>query len=275
MALELGVHSPLVDLFIRGDVPADVKMLAASGHVAPLAVEQLALIAVMTTDADATVARTALDTLAELPVEGVTAMMARADTPEGLRAWLVSQGFVATAPADATPGPLPAFAVERVAFDEASAESSAAAAVAEAAAAADDQQARTLSTLSVPARIKMAMLGTREQRAVLVRDPNRVVSSAVLSSPKLSETEVENFARMTNVAADVLRIIGSNRAWVRNYTVVAALVRNPRTPPALSLGFVPRLQERDLKTLSTDRNVPEALRIAARKALQTKESRRS
>jgi hypothetical protein len=191
----------------------------------------------------------------------------------------VSQGFVATAPADATPGPLPAFAVERVVFDEASAESSAessaAAAVAEAAAAADDQQARTLSTLSVPARIKMAMLGTREQRAVLVRDPNRVVSSAVLSSPKLSETEVENFARMTNVAADVLRIIGSNRAWVRNYTVVAALVRNPRTPPALSLGFVPRLQERDLKTLSTDRNVPEALRIAARKALQTKESRRS
>jgi hypothetical protein len=275
MALELGVHSPLIDLFMRGDVPADVKMLAASGHVAPLAVEQLALIAVMTTDADATVARTALDTLAALPVEGVTAMMARADTPEGLRAWLVSQGFVATAPADATPGPLPAFAVERVVFDEASAESSAAAAVAEAATAADDQQARTLSTLSVPARIKMAMLGTREQRAVLVRDPNRVVSSAVLSSPKLSETEVENFSRMTNVAADVLRIIGSNRAWVRNYTVVAALVRNPRTPPALSLGFVPRLQERDLKTLSTDRNVPEALRIAARKALQTKESRRS
>lgn len=120
----------------------------------------------------------------------------------------------------------------------------------------------------------MAMLGTREERAVLVRDPNRVVSTAVLSSPKLSDTEIEHFARMTNVAADVLRIIGTNRAWLRHYAVVAALVRNPRTPPAISLGLVPRLQERDLKALAVDRNVPEALRLTVRKALATKESRR-
>jgi hypothetical protein len=131
-----------------------------------------------------------------------------------------------------------------------------------------------LSSLPVPARIKMAMLGTREQRAILVRDPNRVVSAAVLSSPKLSDTEVENFARMSNVTVDVLRIIGTNRAWLRNYTVIAALVRNARTPPGISLGLVPRLQERDVKSLAVDRNLPEAVRLAARKMLQVQHSRR-
>lgn len=269
MATDLGVHSPLVDLFVRGDVPADVKLMAASGQVAPLAVEQVALVALMSEDGDATVARTARETLAALPVDAVARLIGRADTPERLRAWLASQGFVPASVVDGTPGPLPAFEVGEVVPEDA------ATATAIAAAACDDEPAPMLSTLSVPARIKIAMLGSREQRAVLIRDPNRVVSSAVLSSPKLSETEVENFARMTNVAADVLRIIGSNRAWVRSYAIVAALVRNPRTPPALSLGFVPRLQERDLKTLSVDRNVPEALRIASRKSLQTKESRRS
>lgn len=271
MATDLGVHSPLVDLFVRGDVPADVKVLAASGQVAPLAVEQVALIALMLDDGDAAVARTARETLAALPVEGLASLMGRADTPETLRAWLASQGFVPASAVDGTPGPLPAFEVGEVVQEDAATASVIVAAASES----DDGQVPMLSSLSVPARIKIAMLGSREQRAVLIRDPNRVVSSAVLSSPKLSETEVENFARMTNVAADVLRIIGSNRAWIRNYGIVAALVRNPRTPPALSLGFVPRLQERDLKTLSVDRNVPEVLRIASRKSLQTKESRRS
>jgi hypothetical protein len=115
--------------------------------------------------------------------------------------------------------------------------------------------------------MKLALKGTREQRSVLVRDPNRIVAAAVLSSPKLTEAEVESFARMANVSEDVLRTIGMNRTWTRNYVVIAALARNPKTPPAISLGLVGRLNERDIKGLSTDRNVPEAVRLAARKFL--------
>ena len=33
-------------------------------------------------------------------------------------------------------------------------------------------------------------------RAILIRDPNKMIAAAVLSSPKLSEREVEAFARM-------------------------------------------------------------------------------
>jgi hypothetical protein len=127
--------------------------------------------------------------------------------------------------------------------------------------------------MTVPQRLKLAMKGSREQRAVLVRDPNRMIAAAVLSSPKLAETEVEAFARMANVSEDVLRTISMNRSWMRKLAVATALVKNPKTPPAISLHLLPRMTERDVKQLATDRNVPESLRLNARKTLQARLAR--
>jgi len=124
-----------------------------------------------------------------------------------------------------------------------------------------------LSSLPVLQRMKLAMKGTREQRAALVRDTNRLVAAAVLSSPKLTEAEVEAFTKMGNVSEDVLRTIGMNRSWGKNYAIAAGLCRNPKTPLAISSRLIHRLNERDLKMLSIDRNVPEALRGIARKNL--------
>ena len=92
-----------------------------------------------------------------------------------------------------------------------------------------------------------------------------MVASAVLSCPKVNEQEVEAFARMGNVSEDILRTIASTRAWMKNYGVLLSLVKNSKTPLALSLNFLNRLNESDVKRLSIDRNVPEALRMAARK----------
>jgi hypothetical protein len=238
---DLGVRSPLIDLFSGGDVPRDVRLLAARGQLATDVASQLALLALTSADADAEVAATAEETLRSLPAASVQRYLAAADVPPGLRAWCLARGI---APDDAGDG-------------------------------GSAEDGGLLASLPVPARVKLAMLGSREQRAVLVRDPNRVVSTAVLASPKLSEAEVETFARMSNVSVDVLRIIGTHRAWLRNYGVVAALVRNPRTPPAISVGLVTRLQERDVKGLAVDRNIPEVLKRAARKMLQVQDARRA
>jgi hypothetical protein len=72
---------------------------------------------------------------------------------------------------------------------------------------------------------------------------------------------------MGNVSEDVLRLIGTNRGWLKNYAIAAGLCRHPKTPPAISMQLIHRLNERDLKMLSTDRNVQEALRALARKVL--------
>jgi hypothetical protein len=122
-----------------------------------------------------------------------------------------------------------------------------------------------ITQMGIPDRVKAAVKGSREVRALLIRDPNRIIASAVLTSPKLTESEVESFARMGNVSEDVLRIIGSNRSWMKNYGVMAALIKNAKTPLALSLNLMHRLNDRDLLKLSLDRNVMEPLRVAAKR----------
>ncbi|MDQ3348679.1 MAG: hypothetical protein M3545_12005, partial [Acidobacteriota bacterium] len=134
----------------------------------------------------------------------------------------------------------------------------------------EPESAQVLGSLSIVERMKLAMKGTKGHRAQLIRDSNKLVAAAVLSSPKLTESEVEAFAKMANVSEDVLRTIAINRTWTKNYGVIAGLTRNPKTPPAISMQMLPRLNERDLKMLAIDRNVPEGVRIAARKFVRPK-----
>ena len=98
---------------------------------------------------------------------------------------------------------------------------------------------------------------------ILVRDPNRMVASAVLRNPRVTETEIESISSIKTVPEDVLRQIGQSRAWTRSYTVIHNLVRNPRTPIAISLGFLNRIQTRDMRALSLNKNIPDVIRSTA------------
>jgi len=128
-----------------------------------------------------------------------------------------------------------------------------------------DSLIQQLANMSFTDRLKAAMKGSREMRGILIRDPNKMISAAVLSSPKLNEAEIESFSKMTNVSEEVLRIIGTNRAWTKNYSVIVGLTKNPKTPLGISLTLMARLNDRDVSTLAMDRNVPEPLRAAARR----------
>lgn len=125
--------------------------------------------------------------------------------------------------------------------------------------------------LSIVQRIRLAWRGSREERLFLVRDRNRLVCTAVLKSPKTSEGDVEAIAKMKSVSEDVLRIVGMNRHWTRRYPVALALVRNPRTPIDISVGMVNWLQAKDQKALAADRNVPDAVRAFARRAVSRRD----
>jgi hypothetical protein len=110
-----------------------------------------------------------------------------------------------------------------------------------------------------------ALKGSREERSILIRDPNRLVATAVLGSPRITEAEIESISAMKNVSAEILRTIGNHREWTKRYTVLNNLVRNPRTPVGVALGMVPRLNPRDIKGIAVDRNVPEPVRKQAQK----------
>ena len=109
----------------------------------------------------------------------------------------------------------------------------------------------------------LAIKGTREARMILIRDPNRMVAGAVLRNPRLTDAEIESIAAVKTVPEDVLRQIGQNRAWTRSYSVIHNLVRNPRTPIGISLNFINRVQSRDLRALSLNKNTPDVIRQTA------------
>ncbi len=117
--------------------------------------------------------------------------------------------------------------------------------------------------MGVKDRVKLGMKGDREARNILIRDPNRLVSSAVVNNPRISEKEVENIASMRSISEDILRQIASNRQWARSYIIMHSLAKNPRTPMANVMTIMSRLQLRDLIALSKNRNVSDAVRRQA------------
>lgn len=254
--MDPGVRSPLVDFFRRGEVARDVRLVAAQGAFAPRALDQLALLLILKDDDDPEIARAAEATIERLPVPALEAFLGRSDVPPEMRTWFATKGISSSGAS--------------VGGDEPLVDVDAPASRDEDAAAADvESETKRIAMMGVMEKMKLAMRGTREQRATLIRDPNRLVSASVLSSPKLTDTEVEAFAKMGSVAEEVLRIIGSNRSWTKSYGVVAALVRNPKTPLSMSMHLLQRINDRDIRMLVIDRNVPEPLRIAARKRLST------
>jgi hypothetical protein len=251
--MDPGFRSPLIDFFRRGEVASDVRLLAAQGALAPRAHEQIALLVLLSDDPDPEIARASGDTLAALPEQPLRAFLARSDVPDEIRRFFAARGIesngVAASDAEA---PL----IDNLAE------------LAEPPDAPDAEgERKPLSSLPVIERMKLAMKGTREQRGQLIRDSNRLVAAAVLSSPKLTESEVEAFTKMGNVSEEVLRIIAMNRAWTKKYGVISGLCRHPKTPPAVSMQMLARLHERDLKMISIDRNVSEALRQLSKKML--------
>jgi len=282
--MDAAYRTPLVDCFRRGDVARDIRLLAAAGGVAPRAHEQITLLMLLVEDPDPEVAATANATIARLPAGPLAAFLARSDVSSEVRAFFAVRGIVAAdLPGEKSDAPLidedSAGAADTEVRGEGGVADRASAPAPDAEAPDGDEgqrkgTAQRLALLSVSERIKVAMQGTREERGVLVRDPNRLVSSAVLSSPKLTESEVEAIARMANVSDEVLRIVGTTRSWIKNYNVIAALTRNAKTPIAISLNLLNRLVERDIKMLASDRNVPEPIRVAARKLYVQNQSRR-
>ena len=129
---------------------------------------------------------------------------------------------------------------------------------------------RRIMFMNTKDRMKLAMKGDREARGILIRDSNKVVCSAVVKNPRITEQEVENVASMRTVADEVLRLIALNRSWARSYPIIHNLARNPRTPVPTAMNILPRIRTKDLTNLTQNRNVSEAVRRQAYRLQQTR-----
>ena len=129
---------------------------------------------------------------------------------------------------------------------------------------------RRIMFMNVKDRMKLAMKGDREARGILIRDSNKIVCSAVVKNPRITEQEVENIASMRTVADEVLRLIAMNRSWARQYPIIHNLARNPRTPIPTVMTILLRIRTKDLDALSQNRNVSETVRRQAYRLAQAR-----
>jgi hypothetical protein len=119
--------------------------------------------------------------------------------------------------------------------------------------------------MTVTEKVKLAFKGGRTERLILVRDHNRLVCSAAMRNPRMTDLEVESIAGMRNIEEEALRLIAMKREWVAKYPIVVALARNPKCPVGVVVPLINRLTLRDLKGLKDDKGVSETARSVARR----------
>ncbi len=122
-----------------------------------------------------------------------------------------------------------------------------------------------LRNMTTGQKIALAAKGNKQVRTTLMRDTNRLVAVAAVSSPMITESEIVGAAQSRTVHKDVILHITTDKKnnWIRLYQVKVALVNNPKTALPTAMKMVTVLHLKDLKTLAKSRNVPAAVRNSA------------
>ena len=125
-----------------------------------------------------------------------------------------------------------------------------------------------IQSMTVAEKIDLARNAPKEARTILLRDSNKLVQIAVITSPKITESEIIAIANNKQVSDEVLREIAMNREWLRNYQVRLALVNNPKTPLSIAMAQIPYINQRDLSMLAKSRAIPRPITVAAQGRLK-------
>ncbi len=276
--------SRLADALREGHAPEVIRRKGAEGNLPVTLEEKIEILVLLTSDPDEGIRNTAFYTLEtwnleelgqilsnpQTPIplldfatnhlvpkrnELASALLNNPSLPKDLRDWVeMNTGQFAQERITAAPSPAGGKAVEVEVKDPGR-----------------ETLVQRINRMNAAEKIKTALTGNQEERFILIRDANKIVARAVLESPKLSDQEIEAYASMKSVSEDILRLIASNRKFIKSYTVALALVNNPRTPIDVSLPLLNRLNDRDMKGVALNRNVPDVIRSMAAKIVKQRE----
>lgn len=124
--------------------------------------------------------------------------------------------------------------------------------------------------MGVSEKIKMALTGDKEWRSIFLKDSNKLVNTAVLKNPRITDGEVIAVCKNKTSSEELIRLVLLNKEWVKLPPVRSALVTHPKTPIASALRFMPTLVEKELKNLSKSKSVSQVVVSAARRVLAEK-----
>jgi len=125
-------------------------------------------------------------------------------------------------------------------------------------------------SMGIADKIKTALTGDKEWRSLLIKDANKLVSGSVIKNPRITDAEVLAIAKGGVQNDEIMRLICSNKEWVKNYKIRKALVENPRTPLPNALRYLSTMSEKDLAAYAKSKNIPTVISTQSRRLLQSK-----
>lgn len=131
--------------------------------------------------------------------------------------------------------------------------------------------ANSIREMSIPQRIKLALFGNLTARQLLIRDSNRVVAMFVLQNARITENEIVDIAKNTQLDDSILRAVGNNGSWMKSYATKLAVVSNPKVPIDVALKWLKFIQDKDLRRLAKSKNIPQVVASQARKLVDQRE----
>jgi len=132
---------------------------------------------------------------------------------------------------------------------------------------------KLVSEMSVGSKVKLALTGSKAARELLVKDSNKLISVSVLKNPRITEDEVLKLSNSKGISEDILRLIGRNKEWIKNYSIKLNMVTNAKTPLAISIKLMDQLMEKDLEKLAKSKNVPSVVSSTARRKMSSKKEK--
>jgi hypothetical protein len=128
--------------------------------------------------------------------------------------------------------------------------------------------------MGISEKIKMALSGDKEWRAILVKDSNKLVSGGVLKNPRITEAEILRILMMGVQNDEIIRLICANREWTKNYRIRKALIDCPKTPLDKSLRYLALLHDKDLARYAKSRNISSVISTQAKRMILAKQKKR-
>lgn len=132
-----------------------------------------------------------------------------------------------------------------------------------------------LAKMNLSQKLRVAMLGDKSARGILIRSPLKSVAKMVLKNPKLTLEEVALFSASKSTPEDCIRIIANHREWQKSYIIAHAICCNPKSPIRNAMRLMHQLNDKDLRQITRNRNLSSPTQREARKILEVREKRRS
>jgi len=124
--------------------------------------------------------------------------------------------------------------------------------------------------MGIGEKIKMALTGDKEWRAILIKDANKLVSGSVIKNARITDGEILNILKVGVQNDEIIRLICANKEWVKNYMIRKALILCPKTPLPNALRYLGTMNEKDLAGYAKSKNISSVISTQAKRMLLSK-----